>query len=153
MMMENKQSTLVIYLAIFFSCINIVMVFFNWIEFFAEADVNVLGISSSYRTEIGGPMKGIQLPGGYAGLFFMLLFIILILKRNKLIIYFGIAAIINGIGYAAGWFVRKSEFLSIDIIKEYATAKVIVEPQTALWFYIGTAVCASLMTFFIRNKL
>ena len=147
--MKKTNSSIILYIAIIFALFNIITVFFNWINLNLSANINLINLNQDFPLKT---ISGIQLPGGFIGLFFALVFIFLTYKHNKLAVLFGVCSIINGIGYAFGWFVNKTELLNIDIFKEYATAKIVAIPQIGLYTYIISAITFTIISILLFYK-
>ncbi len=150
----KRQSIILIYFTIFIAIINLLSIFFNWIDLRISAgiDLNFFNYSTNLDTTLK-TIKGIHLPGGIIGIFFIVLYIVLILKNKKIVYLVGVAAAINAIGYAMGWFVNKTNLLSYEILKDYASAKIITEPLLFLYIYLLTAIMLAILPFLIfKNK-
>jgi len=138
-------------LAIVFVVINIVSIFFKWVELRVIANVDTIIFSSSFSV-FTETVKGITLPGGVLGIILPIFLLFLIFKGTKYAVLFGIAIFVNGVGHALGWFFDKKEYLNIDVLKEYASAIINVVPQTSLFIYIFTGLILLILPLFMKKN-
>jgi len=131
--------------------INCATVFFNWIEVVVTSDLN-LYIFSSRITESLKMIKGIDVPGGYVALVIGCALAVLAVTGNRLGSVLSIVALINGVGYAMGWFIKKTELLSETLIDNILHVKVLAVPQDALFIYLLTSALISILFFFYKSK-
>ncbi len=147
--MKNYKIALV-YSSILIAVVNIIAVFLTWLNFKVTAELNLVIFNPSY-SDILKSVNGINLPGGIIGLFLAIVFVVLVFLRIRIAALFGLAAVVNGTGYALGWFVDKTDLLSIDIIEKYATAQIIPVPQTGLILYLTSAILMTILAIFVKK--
>lgn len=137
------------YLVVFLVAINLISVFFDWVNVYANADINLYLLYESFSKEIK-TIKGIETPGGYLGIMLAITCAVFAIKNKRHGIIFSLAAIINGIGYAMGWFINKSELISKNIFYDLINVKIVALPQLSLIVYLTTAVLLSIAQLFIK---
>jgi len=109
------------YIALVISLIAGVCVFLPWLR--TEASGSILGFGA--HMNVGDPLAGIKLPGGIPALIIALAGGTLALFKIKWSFVAGIANLINGLGYAFGWFKQGVKYESsvaragLDVIPLY----------------------------------